>query len=68
MMIQMACFDLIDIAKPRQIYGSVDRVVKGTSMCYNFLTTTAAPDDFWPDPDPTFENVKIRPRFFWKFF
>jgi hypothetical protein len=24
------------------------------------LDSVADPDDFWPDPDPTFENVRIR--------
>jgi hypothetical protein len=38
--------------------------------------SVADPDDFWPDPDPIFENVRIqiltlinlRPTFFWTLF
>jgi hypothetical protein len=38
--------------------------------------SVADPDNFWPDPDPTFDNVRIRiltlqnfrPTFFWNFF
>jgi hypothetical protein len=26
-------------------------------------SSVADPDEFWPDPDPTFENVRIRIRF-----
>jgi hypothetical protein len=29
-------------------------------MSITFLNSAADPDDFWPDPEPTFENARIR--------